>query len=133
MGLNMGDSENRYGIVLATSRSDTYHFKSPESQSTLSNDSAACEMSNKISTSSDLREMSLEQALNEGKEHCSDCIRCISRFSDVDIKKCNLCGMVDVVVNSEFEIMNLEDTPSTLDEAVVCSECIIKLKYLYEN
>jgi predicted RNA-binding Zn-ribbon protein involved in translation (DUF1610 family) len=114
--------------VLSKSTSDIYHLKNPEDQFRKPDSEPACSISNHKVGSEGYRPIKLEDALDEGKEHCSKCVRWIKRTTDADLYKCELCGSLSITDDQLYIQLDVEDYPSPSDNVRVCSSCIGRLQ-----
>ena len=115
--------------VLSKSTSNIYHLKNPEDQFRKPGSEPACSISNHKVSSEGYRPIKLEDALDEGKEHCSKCVRWIKRTTDADIYKCKVCGNISITDDQAYIGLNVEDSPSPNDNVRVCSDCINRLQH----
>jgi len=121
--VNMVDTDN----VLTLATSEVFHFKSMSDKFLKKKKKPACGLAHVKSAKADYMEMSVEQAKEEGKEHCSKCVRWLNRTTDIEVYECCICEDLNVISSHEFKPIDVSESPTSSDEEHVCLSCIVTL------
>lgn len=113
--------------VLTKSTSDVYHIKNPDKQFQRSSDEPACSVNNHKVGPDGYEPRPIERVLDEGKKHCTSCVRWVKRTTDVEIHKCQVCERISIANDNVYLPLDVEEYPNSDDEVKVCSDCISKL------
>ena len=113
--------------VLTLTTSEVFHFKSMSNKFLDKENKPACGLANVRSAKADFIEMSVEQAKEEGKEHCAKCVRWLNRTTDIKVHECCVCEELNIISSCKFEVIDVSDSPNSHDQEHVCSDCIVTL------